>query len=293
MYIFTDEQNNIDGDIIQRGSDGTIEQGDIDIRFHKTAFTVDFQSADALPQKEELFWQTLIEKYLKPLDKDKAKEKRIQDDLVALRNKCCLFFFLLNTFLVTLVYALTQASAYAGSLTISVGCSRSSFAIEPISITFTVVFGILLVVQFLGLIWHRISTLIHVAASTSFYNQQSEFLELMISFEILQRCESSSTLRSQTSTNTDDYAFAFNNRKRKEMRKIMDARQGGSHKTLDDIVRDNLRRIMFDRVEGPRDGSGYQWHNMFRELNIKRYEEKRAIRNSYAALQQLISETRA
>lgn len=245
------------------------------------------QSADSLSNEEESFWEKLIEKHLKPMDRDEAKEKQIQYDLIALRNKCCLVFFLLNTFLVTLVCTLTQNSDYAGALNIHVSCSGNVFTIEPISITFTVVFGILLVVQFLCLLLHRTSTLIHIVASTQINNNREVYSDFITSLKILQRQGSSSVLESKPLGHTDDLDFAFSNGKGRKMKTIVETMRETRPKSLDDIVRKNLDRIKFDIVEGSSGFSEDVWCQRFKDLNIRTDEEKTALRNAYPKLRAL------
>ena len=64
------------------------------------------------------------------------------------RNRVCLLFMLLNVLFVTIVFTLQQMNdTENGRMSISLPCATEGYgeAIEPISITFTLVFGILLV----------------------------------------------------------------------------------------------------------------------------------------------------
>lgn len=45
-------------------------------------------------------------------------------------------------------------------------------SIEPISVAFTVVFGILLFVQFVCMMLHRVATLLHICASTEIFKKK-------------------------------------------------------------------------------------------------------------------------
>ena len=68
--------------------------------------------------------------------------------LLFYRNKACLFFLLANTLFVTFVFTLQQISSQdGGALTKRLPCATDNYgeAIDPISISFTVVFGLLLV----------------------------------------------------------------------------------------------------------------------------------------------------
>lgn len=105
------------------------------------------------------FWQALIKQYLYPLDKNEQQEKQIKEELLELRNKMCLAFFLINSLFIVLVSALQIISSNATNLSVKIPCAGdSSFTgekIEPISVAFTLVFGILLTMQFFAMLFHR------------------------------------------------------------------------------------------------------------------------------------------
>ena len=84
------------------------------------------------------------------------------------RNKVCLFFLLINALFVTIVFTLQQVSATSSTMSIDLPCADGNYgeAIEPISIAFTLVFGILLLIQFICMIFHRMATFLHILALT-------------------------------------------------------------------------------------------------------------------------------
>ncbi|KAL3854410.1 hypothetical protein ACJMK2_013680 [Sinanodonta woodiana] len=132
---------------------------------------------DHLPEKEVEFWNELIEEYLHPLDEDKKQKDAIHKQLLQLRNKVCLFFILINALFVTIVFSLQQVTASTGSLSIKLPCADSNNPgqrIEPISMTFTLIFGILLFVQFVCMLMHRFATILHVCASTEIFRKKME-----------------------------------------------------------------------------------------------------------------------
>jgi len=64
------------------------------------------------------------------------------------RNKVCLFFLLSNALFVTVVFILQQINSQEGSnLSIKLFCAtdKKGESVEPISVSFTLVFGLLLV----------------------------------------------------------------------------------------------------------------------------------------------------
>lgn len=98
-------------------------------------------------------------------------------DLIELRNKVCLAFLLINALFVTIVYTLTEVNKSDGSLSIPLPCGTGNDKsdantgntgqgkIEPISFAFTGVFGLMLLIQFVCMLFHRYSTLLHIIAS--------------------------------------------------------------------------------------------------------------------------------
>ncbi|XP_052079667.1 chitin synthase chs-2-like [Mytilus californianus] len=125
-----------------------------------------------IEKKERKFWKRTIKQYLKPLKKNIQKEKAIEQELIELRNKVCLFVFLLNAILVTVMFGLTQVNTFKNSLTIYFPCDGRDATIVPIAVLFAVVFGLLLLLQFLCMLYHRFSTLVHIAASTDIKDNQ-------------------------------------------------------------------------------------------------------------------------
>lgn len=135
----------------------------------------DFKNCMDLSEDENLFWTRLIKKYLKPTVIKPAEEERVKKELEELRNKVFFFVFIINALFVTIVYVLTQVNSYQGTLEIPLPCNVAGGQqgkIEPISIAFTLTFGLLLLIQFFGMIYHRVSTFTHIIASTRLDTQK-------------------------------------------------------------------------------------------------------------------------
>lgn len=98
----------------------------------------------------------------------------MQSELIDLRNMVFFFYFITNAIFVTIVYVLTQVNARESTLSIPLPCNvgDKQGTIEPISIAFTLVFGILLFVQFFGMLMHRISTISHIIATTKIFGSK-------------------------------------------------------------------------------------------------------------------------
>ncbi|XP_062614043.1 chitin synthase chs-1-like [Saccostrea cucullata] len=133
-----------------------------------------YKECIAIENDEEDFWRKFIKKYLKPLNENKEEKAKIQAELIDLRNKVFFFYFITNAIFVTIVYVLTQVNAYQNTLSIPLPCSvgETQGVIEPISIAFTLVFGILLLMQFFGMLTHRVSTISHIVARTKIFDKK-------------------------------------------------------------------------------------------------------------------------
>ena len=103
-----------------------------------------------------------------------SKKDTMQAELIDLRNKVFFFYFIINAIFVTVVYVLTQVNSQQNTLSIPLPCSvgETQGKIEPISIAFTLVFGILLLIQFFGMLIHRISTISHIMATTKIFGRK-------------------------------------------------------------------------------------------------------------------------
>ncbi|XP_067687552.1 chitin synthase chs-2-like [Haliotis asinina] len=115
---------------------------------------------------EDRFWKELITKYLQPQTAQPEYQDQIRRDLKELRNKSCLLFLVANSLLIVLVITL-QMNA---QLTVGLPCKSVRFVgedFEPISVTFMVVFGVLLVIQFTAMLIHRFSTFVHIISTTN------------------------------------------------------------------------------------------------------------------------------
>ena len=162
-----------------------------------------FKKDRPLTSDEVTFWRELIETYLKPLEGNEQNQKQTQEQLIELRNKVCLIFILINSLFIIVVFSLQQVTSGGGDLSVKLPCADEKEhgvgqSIEPISVAFTLVFGVLLLVQFLCMLMHRFATLLHICASTTIFKgkkllakfrkdpesgiQESEIEEKAISF---------------------------------------------------------------------------------------------------------------
>ncbi|XP_014668812.1 PREDICTED: uncharacterized protein LOC106810059 [Priapulus caudatus] len=114
--------------------------------------TVHFLSEDELA-----FWTDLIEKYLHPLQEDKIHKEQIAKDLKELRNNSVLGFLILNGLFVSIVFFL-QINP---STHISWPFNEAQ-SLDPIGLIFMVFYIVLLLLQFIAMLFHRMGTFMHI-----------------------------------------------------------------------------------------------------------------------------------
>jgi len=117
-----------------------------------------------LPAAESFFFQDLIHRYLYPLDKDKVKEEQAAQGLLELRNKMSFAYFLVNMIWAVTIFVL-QMNTDQISIPWPFG---NNLRLEPLGFIFLVFFGLVMILQTLGMIMHRTSTFLHIIASTSY-----------------------------------------------------------------------------------------------------------------------------
>ncbi|XP_018307118.1 uncharacterized protein kkv isoform X1 [Mycetomoellerius zeteki] len=136
---------------------------------------------DVLSMQEEQFWKDLLEKYLYPIDEDKAEKARIAKDLKDLRDQSVFAFFMMNALFVLIVFLLQlnkdllhikwpfgiKTNVTYDHTTMEVHISKEYLQLEPIGLVFVFFFALILVIQFTAMLFHRFGTLAHILASTS------------------------------------------------------------------------------------------------------------------------------
>lgn len=99
---------------------------------------------------------------------------QMQQNLLELRNRVFVVVLVVNVTFVTIIYALTEVNdGSSQSLSIPLLCivesgriGQSQGYIKPIPFAFIAIFGIIVYLQFICMLFHRFSTFLHVAAST-------------------------------------------------------------------------------------------------------------------------------
>ncbi|XP_070689214.1 chitin synthase 1 [Pempheris klunzingeri] len=135
-----------------------------------------------LDEGEQDFWNKLIERYLTPIVDTKAHLEEVTRELKSLRNKAVFLYFIINVLWVVATFFLQAIGSDVISIKIpkyfpNGTLSGESLKVEPLSLMFLLSFAILLFVQFLAMLYHRIYTLIHVVSYRSTekdYKQREE-----------------------------------------------------------------------------------------------------------------------
>nr|XP_057945767.1 chitin synthase 1 [Doryrhamphus excisus] len=125
-----------------------------------------------LDEDEQDFWSKLIERYLKPIVDTKAHLDEVTRELKSLRNKAVFLYFIINVLWVVATFFLQAIGNDVISIKIpkyySNGTQSGEFLkVEPLSLMFLLSFAILLLIQFLAMLYHRVYTLIHVVSYRS------------------------------------------------------------------------------------------------------------------------------
>lgn len=136
----------------------------------------------SLRSKELDFWKIFIYDYLKPLVENKEKKEKISRDLIDLRNQVVFAFGILNALFILFVF-LFQMHKDQFHINWPVGSDTNKtyneetdeyedhkvgryVAIDPIGLILVLFFGVVILIQFIGMIIHRFGTLAHLLAST-------------------------------------------------------------------------------------------------------------------------------
>jgi len=134
---------------------------------------------DYLSGPEIQFWKDLIEKYLHPLDADKAKQAAITAGLKELRDKSVFFFAMFNALFVLIVFMLTLNKdilyipwpfGVKENITFTddgqILIDKEYLHLEPIGIVLVFFFFLIIAIQFTAMLFHRFGTISHILAST-------------------------------------------------------------------------------------------------------------------------------
>lgn len=122
------------------------------------------QGAVEVREMEKQFWKDIIKSYLSP---DVQEDKELNEQLKSFRNGVYAGFIMINLIYITIVFVVTQTNELNNNVfTIRLPCPNKTgtFDVDPISVVFSITFGLVLFFQFIGMLIHRFSTFTHIVA---------------------------------------------------------------------------------------------------------------------------------
>ena len=102
------------------------------------------------------FWTRLRERCLLPESKAFGQHSELADRLAELRNSVVVCLVVANLVWIILIFTLTKRA------------ELNVVGTNPLGLSFLVVFGTILAIQFLTMLWHRMSTVLHFLARAPF-----------------------------------------------------------------------------------------------------------------------------
>lgn len=130
-----------------------------------------------LHTEEITFWQQILSKYLAPLDKDADEERRIQVDLIGLRNNAGFAFLMLNAIWIILQFQCEYVATQFTEIMIDIGqpFGKSGTKVQVLGLLFMLFFASCMIIQFLTMILHRWGTFIEILASTKLFEKHRKY----------------------------------------------------------------------------------------------------------------------
>ena len=122
-----------------------------------------------LSDKESIFWEQIIAKYLHPINEDRSHQEKVTDDLKNLRNNVVFGFFMSSALWVALsiqLQVLQEELKDSMFFKIPRLGYDEKLAFEPLGLFFLAFFAGILCIQFIGMFAHRWGTVLHMLSIT-------------------------------------------------------------------------------------------------------------------------------
>ena len=104
-----------------------------------------------LSNEETRFWCKMIEKYLKPLEKNVMKEKQQAAGLIRLRNQAVYIMIMLNGLLIIALFSMQlNKDSLSIEWPLSVAANKKPLMLEPLGYIFLIVSAVVMVLQLIG-----------------------------------------------------------------------------------------------------------------------------------------------
>lgn len=107
----------------------------------------------ATNKDENKFWDVLAKTTLKPESANLGKVEELKDKLRNLRNLAILILLLINIMWIVFLYTLRFPQL-----------TKYNFPDKAFSLLFLAIFSIIVIVQFIAMVFHRFETLLHLLA---------------------------------------------------------------------------------------------------------------------------------
>ncbi|XP_048237922.1 chitin synthase chs-2-like [Haliotis rufescens] len=117
--------------------------------------------------KEKDFWNVLIEKYLKPIEKDPQKETQNKADLIELRNDVCFLMVMMNALWMAINFMFQLREAATFTIEYNLNGEVVPLKIDILGLLFIIFFTVLILIQFCGMLFHRWETFLHIISMAS------------------------------------------------------------------------------------------------------------------------------
>ena len=131
----------------------------------------------ALDNRENIFWRQVIRIHLKPIEKNKVKEKQMEEALVSLRNSIVFAFLMLNFLWNIVIFQMQLLKDKLEEFFIPIPRADDPegtfMRFEPMGFAFLGVFGVVLFLQFVGMVIHRWHTLLHILSRTEIRHSEN------------------------------------------------------------------------------------------------------------------------
>ncbi|KFM73408.1 hypothetical protein X975_24033, partial [Stegodyphus mimosarum] len=153
-----------------------------------------------LSDEEMQFWSELINTYLYPLADDPEEKAKVCKQLIDLRNKVVFGILMLNSLYILIVFLLQMQKEIlhikwplttSGKANITyipafqeIRIDEEYLQLEPINLVFVFFFTLILIIQFIGMLFHRLETMSHILASTNLLDLPSGDVEEITLSEI-------------------------------------------------------------------------------------------------------------
>lgn len=129
---------------------------------------------------EQRFWKDVIKQYLKPLELSREQKQAMADGLKELRNMIAFAFVMVNAIFVLIVFLLQLKKEFLHLKwpidptdfvsfdrdNLTVGIYRQYKELDPIGLCFVIFFGLILIIQFIAMFFHRFATMCQLLATT-------------------------------------------------------------------------------------------------------------------------------